>query len=62
MEFSYLGFIGKLFKCSDLSKFVNFFLMFASDKPVDWLYESLLEAKICHPEKTGVSLIYDHLT
>lgn len=51
MEFSQLGFIGKLFKCKDLPKFVNFFLIFAVDKPVDWLYESLLDVKICNPEK-----------
>merc|ERR1719468_326820 len=53
MEFSSLGFIGKLFKCSDLPKFVNFFLIFAADKPVDWLYDSLLDVKICNPEKGG---------
>lgn len=51
MEFSQLGFIGKLFKCTDLPKFVNFFLIFAVDKPVDWLYDSLLDVKICNPEK-----------
>lgn len=51
MEFSQLGFIGKLFKCRDLPKFVNFFLIFAVDKPVDWLYDSLLDVKICNPEK-----------
>ncbi len=55
MEFSRLGFIGKLFKCADLPKFVNFFLIFAADKPVDWLYDILLDVKICNPQKGGVS-------
>lgn len=57
MEFSQLGFIGKLFKCRDLPKFVNFFLTFAFDKPCDWLYDSLLDVKICNPEKGNVSLL-----
>ncbi len=56
MEFSQLGFIGKLFKCHDIPKFVSFFLMFAFDKPCDWLYDNLLEVQICNPEKGPVSL------
>jgi alpha-1,3-mannosylglycoprotein beta-1,4-N-acetylglucosaminyltransferase A/B len=55
IEFSQLGFIGKLFKCHDLPMFVNFFLMFANDKPVDWLYDSVFSVKICNPEKGDVS-------
>ncbi len=51
IEFSQLGFIGKLFKCSDLPMFVNFFLIFAKNKPVDWLFDSVLDVKICNPEK-----------
>jgi alpha-1,3-mannosylglycoprotein beta-1,4-N-acetylglucosaminyltransferase A/B len=51
IEFSRLGFIGKLFKCKDLPIFVNFFLMFATNKPCDWLFESVLNVKICNPEK-----------
>ena len=54
IEFSQLGFIGKLFKSRDLPMFVNFFLMFASDKPVDWLFESVFDVKICNPEKGSV--------
>ena len=55
LEFSQLGFIGKLFKTSDLSTFVNFFLMFSNDKPCDWLYESVFDVKTCNPERGNVS-------
>lgn len=57
IEFSKLGFIGKLFKCEQLSLFVNFFLLFAHDKPIDWLYDLVLDIKICNPEKGQVSWI-----
>ncbi|RNA07892.1 alpha-1-3-mannosyl-glyco 4-beta-N-acetylglucosaminyltransferase B, partial [Brachionus plicatilis] len=52
IEFSELGFIGKLFRCSQLRYFANFFLMFANNKPVDWLYDILLNIKICNPKHT----------
>jgi len=52
IEFSRLGFIGKLFRCSDLPLFVNFFLMFASDKPIDWLYDIVFNTIICNPGKS----------
>ena len=55
MEFSQLGFIGKLFKCNELPMFVNFFLVFANDKPVDWLFDIMLNVKICNPEKGQVN-------
>lgn len=55
IEFSQLGFIGKLFKTNELSLFINFFLMFANDKPVDWLYDIALDVKICNPERGDVS-------
>ena len=58
IEFSQLGFIGKLFKSRDLPMFVNFFLMFASDKPVDWLFESVFDVKICNPEKGSVRVLF----
>ncbi|XP_065058862.1 alpha-1,3-mannosyl-glycoprotein 4-beta-N-acetylglucosaminyltransferase B-like isoform X1 [Rhopilema esculentum] len=53
LEFSSLGFIGKLFKSSDLSVMVDFFLMFYKDKPVDWLLDHILWVKVCNPEKDG---------
>ncbi|XP_074109592.1 alpha-1,3-mannosyl-glycoprotein 4-beta-N-acetylglucosaminyltransferase a isoform X2 [Cotesia typhae] len=47
LDFCQLGFIGKLFKCVDLPWLIQFFLMFYSDKPVDWLLDHLISTKIC---------------
>ena len=66
LQFSSLGFIGKLFRSSALN--VNYFeldildlvifqslaefvLLFWKEKPVDWLLEDLLVTKVCNPEK-----------
>uniref|UniRef100_A0A3B4BDF2 Alpha-1,3-mannosyl-glycoprotein 4-beta-N-acetylglucosaminyltransferase B n=1 Tax=Periophthalmus magnuspinnatus TaxID=409849 RepID=A0A3B4BDF2_9GOBI len=51
LEFSHLGFIGKLFRTRDLPMIVRFFLMFHKDKPIDWLLDHILWVKVCHPEK-----------
>ncbi|KAG8522175.1 Alpha-1,3-mannosyl-glycoprotein 4-beta-N-acetylglucosaminyltransferase-like protein MGAT4D, partial [Galemys pyrenaicus] len=51
MEFSVLGFIGKLFKSEDLTDFVHFFLMFYKDKPIDWLLEDIFQVKMCNQEE-----------
>lgn len=51
LEFSQLGFIGKLFKSEELPLIVDFFLMFYRDKPIDWLIDHLLWVKVCNPEK-----------
>ena len=37
LEFSELGFIGKLFKSTDLKKLARFMLTFYQEQPVDWL-------------------------
>ncbi|XP_054248314.1 alpha-1,3-mannosyl-glycoprotein 4-beta-N-acetylglucosaminyltransferase-like protein MGAT4D [Indicator indicator] len=55
LEFSQLGFIGKLFKSEDLPLIVEFFLMFYKDKPVDWLIDHILWVKVCNPEKDAVN-------
>ncbi|XP_058793079.1 alpha-1,3-mannosyl-glycoprotein 4-beta-N-acetylglucosaminyltransferase B [Phymastichus coffea] len=47
LDFCQLGFIGKLFKCTDLPSIVQFFLMFYNDKPVDWLLDNLISTRIC---------------
>ncbi|NXE73429.1 MGT4B acetylglucosaminyltransferase, partial [Cochlearius cochlearius] len=54
LEFSQLGFIGKLFKSEDLPLIVEFFLMFYKDKPIDWLLDHLLWVKVCNPEKDAI--------
>ncbi|XP_048589545.1 alpha-1,3-mannosyl-glycoprotein 4-beta-N-acetylglucosaminyltransferase B isoform X2 [Nematostella vectensis] len=51
LEFSSLGFIGKLFRSTDLNKLIEFFLMFHKDKPVDWLLDHILWVRVCNPEK-----------
>uniref|UniRef100_A0A8B9HEW3 Zgc:154054 n=1 Tax=Astyanax mexicanus TaxID=7994 RepID=A0A8B9HEW3_ASTMX len=51
LEFSQLGFIGKLFRAADLPKIVEFILMFHKDKPIDWLLDHILWVKVCNPEK-----------
>lgn len=51
LEFSQLGFIGKLFKCADLNLVADFFLMFHKAKPIDWLLDHILFVLVCNPEK-----------
>ena len=50
IEFCKLGFIGKMFKISDLSLFIEFFIAFYKDKPVDWLLSDVISTKVCSPE------------
>ena len=50
IEFCRLGFIGKMFKISDLSLFIEFFITFYKDKPVDWLLSDVISTKVCSPE------------
>ncbi|XP_037352494.1 alpha-1,3-mannosyl-glycoprotein 4-beta-N-acetylglucosaminyltransferase-like protein MGAT4D isoform X2 [Talpa occidentalis] len=52
IEFSVLGFIGKLFKSEDLIDFVRFFLMFYKDKPIDLLLGDIFQVKMCNPGET----------
>ncbi|KAF4517501.1 hypothetical protein B566_EDAN006501 [Ephemera danica] len=40
-----------MFKCVELPWLVQFFLMFYTDKPVDWLLEHLIYTKICSLDK-----------
>lgn len=55
LEFSNLGFIGKLFRNSQLRVLVNFVMLFYKEKPVDWLLDNLLYTKVCSPEKSDKS-------
>ena len=47
LDFCQLGFIGKMFKSVDLPYFIQFAVMFANDKPVDWLLDPLLDTRYC---------------
>ncbi|KAF5923385.1 hypothetical protein HPG69_006554 [Diceros bicornis minor] len=51
VEFSILGFIGKLFKSEDLIDFVRFFLMFYKDKPIDLLLGDIFQEKCIERNK-----------
>ncbi|EJW83186.1 MGAT4B protein [Wuchereria bancrofti] len=53
LEFSSLGFIGKLFRTSDLTLLLQFIAMFHKQKPVDWLLDLLFVNRYCHPEKSA---------
>ncbi|KAL6084740.1 hypothetical protein STEG23_010523 [Scotinomys teguina] len=48
IEFSILGFIGKLFQSKDLLDFVHFFLMFYKVKPIDILLNDIFLVKMCN--------------
>lgn len=47
LDFCSLGFIGKMFKSSDLSQLIIFFVIFYNDKPIDWLLENFVQTKMC---------------
>ncbi|KAG8586804.1 hypothetical protein GDO81_005486 [Engystomops pustulosus] len=51
LEFSQLGFIGKMFQAPDITLIVEFILMFYKEKPIDWLLDHILWVKVCNPEK-----------
>ncbi|XP_039670331.1 alpha-1,3-mannosyl-glycoprotein 4-beta-N-acetylglucosaminyltransferase A isoform X2 [Perca fluviatilis] len=60
LEFSQLGFIGKMFQSRDLPMIAEFFLMFHRDKPIDWLLDHILWVKVCNPEKDAYALLRFH--
>ena len=47
ISFSTLGFIGKLFRTSDLNMFISEFLIFAELKPIDIVLDNFIEALVC---------------
>ncbi|XP_006144711.1 alpha-1,3-mannosyl-glycoprotein 4-beta-N-acetylglucosaminyltransferase-like protein MGAT4D [Tupaia chinensis] len=49
IEFSVLGFIGKLLRSKDLLDFVRFSLMFYKEKPIDLLLNDFFQIKMCNP-------------
>ncbi|KRY15712.1 Alpha-1,3-mannosyl-glycoprotein 4-beta-N-acetylglucosaminyltransferase B [Trichinella patagoniensis] len=51
LEFSSLGFIGKLFRSRTLPLIIHFLVLFHRDKPVDWLLWHLFYVRYCHLEK-----------
>ncbi len=55
INFSELGFIGKLFRNYDLPVLINIFLSFASFRPIDLLPGFIFEILTCHPNQSRVS-------
>uniref|UniRef100_A0A8D8MFH9 Alpha-1,3-mannosyl-glycoprotein 4-beta-N-acetylglucosaminyltransferase B n=2 Tax=Cacopsylla melanoneura TaxID=428564 RepID=A0A8D8MFH9_9HEMI len=51
LDFCQLGFIGKLFRSTDLPALIQIFLLLYNDKPVDWLLEGFISLKLCSSEK-----------
>ncbi|BFZ14797.1 hypothetical protein BsWGS_17836 [Bradybaena similaris] len=53
LNFSPLGFIGKLFRTADVPLIAEFLLMFYTDKPGDWLLDNLMSTKVCGQNMTA---------
>ena len=47
IDFSELGFIGKMFSTSSMPSFIQFLLNFYNDKPNDWLLDDFIRTKVC---------------
>ena len=54
INFSELGFIGKLFRNKDLRAFINFYLLFAQYSPVDVFLEEIYIIVSCNPDLNKV--------
>lgn len=54
IEFSPLGFIGKLFRTKDLTIFINMFLWFSEYKPLDLIHSYVFDIIACDPSKNHV--------
>lgn len=54
LEFTDMGFIGKLFHNHDLSMVANYFLIFSDYMPCDLLLALLKQTIICNPEEKWV--------
>ncbi|CAF1012317.1 unnamed protein product [Brachionus calyciflorus] len=52
IEFSELGFIGKLFRTRDLPLFLNMFLIFSDFKPIDLIHNYVFDIMACDPSKS----------
>ncbi|KAM3955650.1 alpha-1,3-mannosyl-glycoprotein 4-beta-N-acetylglucosaminyltransferase A [Aphomia sociella] len=53
IEYCQVGGIGKLFKSSDLIKFITYVQLFYNNMPIDWLLESYLADRVCTIDKTS---------
>lgn len=60
LEFSELGFIGKLFRSSDLQDLATFFKLFFNYKPCDWLLPYFISTRYCTGESGDDSCLLIH--
>ncbi|XP_063837497.1 alpha-1,3-mannosyl-glycoprotein 4-beta-N-acetylglucosaminyltransferase A-like [Ostrinia nubilalis] len=61
IEYCQVGGIGKLFKSSNLTRFIIYVQLFYNNMPIDWLLESYLADKICTIEKTSKTCMQSKL-
>jgi alpha-1,3-mannosylglycoprotein beta-1,4-N-acetylglucosaminyltransferase A/B len=54
VEYSSLGFIGKMFRATDVGLVADFLLLFHAHKPGDWLFGYLLTTVTCRPDESAV--------
>ena len=61
INFSVLGFIGKLFRTQDLAPFIHYILLFYYRQPVDWLLGSYQKDMYCYysqPDDECIAAVY----
>ncbi len=61
LEFSELGFIGKLFKSTDLKKLAQFMMTFYEEQPVDWLIRYYRMAMAQHQILLRKPTLFQHV-
>ncbi len=57
IEYSPLGFIGKMFRTANLTMFINFFMLFSNYKPVDMLHDAVFSTVACDLHKDWVFVV-----
>jgi len=60
LEFSVLGFIGKLFRSSDLERLAEFMMLFYVEQPIDWLFEYFKLAMIQNKTFLRKPTVFQH--
>ncbi len=61
LEFSELGFIGKLFRSQDLKKLAQFMMTFYDEQPVDWLIRYYRMAMAQHQPVLRKPTLFQHI-
>ncbi|XP_049885273.1 alpha-1,3-mannosyl-glycoprotein 4-beta-N-acetylglucosaminyltransferase A-like isoform X2 [Pectinophora gossypiella] len=62
IEFCPIGGIGKMFKSSELLKFITYVQLFYQNMPIDWLLESFLADRVCTIEKASEKCVKSKLS